>query len=276
MPKTVSDAVREVCLSFPQSEEFLSHGKPNFRVRRGKVYAIYAVNHHGDGRVALWLKAAPGAQDHHVKASPNHFFVPPYVGPSGWLGVRLDRKLSWKRIAALVREAYEQVAPARLVTQIGKTLDIEPPRKAVPDEQFDPMTSARAQRLLAGVRKICGAWPEAREARQFGVPVWRAGKRTFVWAYADEAGLKLSFWVGVERQGLMCADRRFTIPRFLGHNGWIALDVAGRCDWDEVRALALDSYRHFALKRMLRALEDSSARVRAAADAHWGESVRFA
>jgi predicted DNA-binding protein (MmcQ/YjbR family) len=106
------ETVRTACLWLPESEEFVSHGSPNFRVR-GRTSATYVVNHHGDGRVALWLPAAPGAQEHHVRGDPDHFFVPPYVGPRGWVGVRLDRKLKWTRIAALVREAYEHVAPDR-------------------------------------------------------------------------------------------------------------------------------------------------------------------
>ena len=97
-------AVREVCLWLPDAEEFVSHGSPNFRVR-GKTFATYAVNHHGDGRVALWLNALPGAQELHVRADSTHFFIPPYVGPRGWLGVSLDRGIAWKRVAALVREA---------------------------------------------------------------------------------------------------------------------------------------------------------------------------
>ena len=52
MTKDISQAVREVCLSFPETEEFVSHGSPNFRVRKGKIFATYVVNHHGDGRIA--------------------------------------------------------------------------------------------------------------------------------------------------------------------------------------------------------------------------------
>ena len=48
-------AVRELCLAFPQAEEFESHGSPNFRARKGKVFAVWALNHHGDGHVGLWL-----------------------------------------------------------------------------------------------------------------------------------------------------------------------------------------------------------------------------
>ena len=98
MPRDISQAVRDACLWLPEAEEFVSHGSPNFRVR-GKTFATYAVNHHGDGRVALWLNAPAGAQELHVEAEPRHFFVPPYVGPRGWLGVILDRGIDWHRIA---------------------------------------------------------------------------------------------------------------------------------------------------------------------------------
>ena len=69
MTKDISQAVREVCLSFPETEEFVSHGSPNFRVRKGKIFATYVVNHHGDGRIALWLNAPDGAQAHYVAPS---------------------------------------------------------------------------------------------------------------------------------------------------------------------------------------------------------------
>ena len=59
------------------------------------------------------------------------------------------------------------------------------------------------------------------------------------------------FWVGVDNQGLLTADARYSIPPYMGHNGWISLDVSAGCDWAEVKTLTLQSYRHFALKRML-------------------------
>src|SRR5262245_50600151 len=98
MAKDINAAVREVCLSFPEAEEYMSRGSPNYRVR-GKTFAIYVVNHHGDGRIALWLNVPTGAQGLYTKEEPKHFFVPPYVGPSGWLGVQLDNGISWKRVA---------------------------------------------------------------------------------------------------------------------------------------------------------------------------------
>ena len=78
MARDIHEAIREACLWLPESEEFLSHGSPNFRVR-GKTFATYSVNHHGDGRIALWLNAPPGSQELHVSAEPKFFFVPAYA-----------------------------------------------------------------------------------------------------------------------------------------------------------------------------------------------------
>lgn len=253
MARDISAAVREICLSFPEAEEAGSHGFPNFRVR-GKTFAMYVVNHHGDGRIALWLRSPPGAQEVHVRGEPKRFFVPPYVGPRGWLGVQLDKGLSWKRIAVLVREAYEYVAPPKLAASIGKTIEIRPPTVKPSVAEIDPMRSRRAQAVLARMRKLCLSWPETSEGLQFGKPIWRAGSKGFALAYHNAGRLKLAFWVGVDRQALLTADKRFTLPKYIGHNGWIELDVHESCDWDEVRGLAFDSYRHFALKRMLSAL----------------------
>src|ERR1700743_3829888 len=224
MARDISKVVREVCLSFPESEEVLSHGSPNFRVR-GKTFATYVINHHGDGRVALWLNAPPGAQELHVEAEPRHFFVPPYVGPRGWLGVILDRGIDWHRIAGLVREGYEKVAPRDLRVQIGKTPTIKPPAKALSASQIDPFKSARALAVLVKLRKICLSYPETSEGSQFGHPVWMAGKKTFAMARYTGTRLTLCFWVGVDQQGLLTADPRYQIPAYFGHNGWMALDV---------------------------------------------------
>jgi predicted DNA-binding protein (MmcQ/YjbR family) len=249
----VDRAVRDACLWLPEAEEFISHGAPNFRVR-GKTFAMFAVNHHGDGRVALWLNAPPGSQEQHVRAEPAHFFVPPYVGPRGWLGVVLDRGIAWKRVAALVREAYEKAAPSELRARVGVTPALKGPAKPLSASQIDPMKSPRGVAVLNRLRKICLRLPESREERQFGHPVWQAGKKTFALARHDGRRITLCFWVGVERQGLLTTDPRYQIPPYMGHNGWIALDVTADCDWEEVEALTLQSYRHFALKRMLRLL----------------------
>ena len=80
MPKherTITDTVRDIMAALPEVEEFVSHGSPTFRVRGGKVFATYTINHHGDGRVALNLMAPRGAQAAFVKMRPAVYFVPP-------------------------------------------------------------------------------------------------------------------------------------------------------------------------------------------------------
>jgi len=70
----------------------------------------------------------------------------------------------------------------------------------------------------------------------------------------DGERLTVCFWVGADRQNLLTADARFQIPPYIGHNGWISLDVSRHGDRNEIEALARQSYRHFALKRMLKQL----------------------
>lgn len=255
MPRDVLTVVREICLSLPQAEEFLSHATPNFRVR-GRSFATYVINHHGDGRIALWLRAPPGAQALYTQAEPTHFFIPPYVGPSGWLGVHLNQGIKWQRVAELTREAYEQVAPKALVAEIGPAAQIKPPTIAPTAADVDPLKSKRGQILIKGMRKVCLALPEVSEDTQFGNPVWRAGKRVFAMLYHADKKLIASFWVGVDQQSIYTMDERFFVPPYMGHNGWIAIDVTRTSNWQEIGALASASYRHFALKRMLNALHE--------------------
>lgn len=255
--KDISQAVREVCLWFPETEEVVAHGSPDFRVR-GKTFASYVINHHGDGRIALWLNSPSGVQDHYVKQEPKHYFVPPYVGPRGWLGVNLDKGISWKVVARLVREAYEKVAPASLVRSLGKTIEIVPPTATLKAEEIDPLKSKRAQAVLKELRAICLSLPETSQDTQFGHPVWRVGKKVFAQAYCYRADrkLKLAFWVGVDQQALLTRDEQFSIPAYIGHNGWIAVDVSKEANWKEIRSLALFSYRHFAPAKVLKALDE--------------------
>ena len=103
--------IRQICLSFPDATEKIAWGEPTFRVR-DKLFAMFTNNHHGDGRIALWLKAEPGVQEIVVGAAPERFFVPPYVGHKGWLGLRVDGKVDWDEVASFVEDAYKLTAPA--------------------------------------------------------------------------------------------------------------------------------------------------------------------
>jgi len=107
--------IRKVCLSFPETSERPSHGSPAFFIRGKRAFVMYMNNHHGDGRLALWCAAQPEMQRMLVSSSSKHYHVPPYVGHLGWIGVRLDRRLSWGKITAAIEDAYLTVAPKKLI-----------------------------------------------------------------------------------------------------------------------------------------------------------------
>jgi hypothetical protein len=99
------ERLRVIALALPGASEKLSHGEPAFFVR-GKLFAMIDNDHHGSGHVAVWCNAPPGAQESLVAADPKHFFVPPYVGTKGRLGIRLSSGLAWPVIADLVAQAH--------------------------------------------------------------------------------------------------------------------------------------------------------------------------
>ncbi|MEX0851313.1 MAG: MmcQ/YjbR family DNA-binding protein [Gaiellaceae bacterium] len=107
--------LREICLAFPETSERLSHGAPTFFVREKRAFLMVLTDHHGDGRFAIWCAAQDGVQGMLVKADAERFFVPPYVGHRGWLGVRLDRGLDWDELTGIAEDAYAEVAPTKLV-----------------------------------------------------------------------------------------------------------------------------------------------------------------
>lgn len=97
--------VRATCLALPNTSERRSHGAPTFFVGK-RAFVTFHDDHHGDGRLAIWCAAPDGEQQALVDADPEVYFVPPYVGKRGWLGVRLDRRLSKPEIAGIVENAY--------------------------------------------------------------------------------------------------------------------------------------------------------------------------
>ena len=111
----ILDRIRGLCLALPETSERPSHGAPTFFVRDKRAFLMVLTDHHGDGRFALWCAAPDGLQRTLVEADPERFFVPPYVGNRGWLGVRLDRGLHWDELAGIVEDAYAEVAPRKLV-----------------------------------------------------------------------------------------------------------------------------------------------------------------
>jgi predicted DNA-binding protein (MmcQ/YjbR family) len=108
-----SDAIvkiRALCMALPEAQErpFGGHTAPSFRVRDKLFVTTYE-----DGS-AMTLKGAPGVQQALVGADPARFFIPPYVGHRGWIGLRLDVEQDWDEIAELIEDSYRMTAPKRL------------------------------------------------------------------------------------------------------------------------------------------------------------------
>lgn len=114
------ERLRWICLALPETTERQSHGEPTWFVRDKKTFVTYA-NHHHDDRLAFWCAAPEGFQRMLVEAAPRRFFVPPYVGTRGWVGIRLDVEPDWDEIERMVEAAYRMVAPRRLVTELDAT-----------------------------------------------------------------------------------------------------------------------------------------------------------
>lgn len=119
MPPRPITRLRKLCLALPEAHEVKAWGEPTFRVR-SKMFAMYAdaANHHGGGRPAVWLKSSRSDQARMVRADSGRFFVPPYVGPSGWVGVWLDQGVDWDDVGEFLTDAYRLVAPKRLLDQL--------------------------------------------------------------------------------------------------------------------------------------------------------------
>ncbi len=254
---TVADVVREICLGMPETEETLGHGMPNFKVA-GKTFATYSVNHHGDGKVALLLNISNDMQKTLVDSAPDHFYVPPYSGPKGWVGIELNcfndkQGIKWQRVADLACDAYRRTAPASLADSV-KPVRVKPPTVPMKPEETDPYLSGANQAILKQMDDICLKLPEVQRDLQFGAPCYKAGKKTFATLHQHEGQTELQIWVGADRQvSLTSLDQRYRVPPYVGHNGWIGFSLKGKPSWKEVQVLLVESYRHFALKRMLKA-----------------------
>jgi hypothetical protein len=110
--------VRTICTALPEVEERPSHGAPTFFYRGKKTFVMFHDDHHGDGRLAIWCHAPEGIQHLLVTEEPERFFVPPYVGHRGWVGVRLDVDVDWDEIAGIVRDAYLMVVPPKVAAAL--------------------------------------------------------------------------------------------------------------------------------------------------------------
>jgi predicted DNA-binding protein (MmcQ/YjbR family) len=107
--------LRPICLALPEAQERETWGEATFRVRE-KIFCMHIADR---AEPALWCKAPPGSQAILVGADPERFFVPPYVGHKGWVGMRLDKRVDWREVALVVTRSYRLTAPKRLARRVA-------------------------------------------------------------------------------------------------------------------------------------------------------------
>lgn len=114
--------LEKICLALPEAtgERMADHHA--FKVK-GKTFVWQLNDHHGDGRVAIVCKVAPGVATTLVTAVRGdgaRYFIPPYLGPKGWVGMRLEGAVPWNDVAMLVNDSYRLIAPKRLVASLDE------------------------------------------------------------------------------------------------------------------------------------------------------------
>jgi hypothetical protein len=124
------ERLRGLIARWPETTVKLSHGAPTWWGGK-KTFACYHDGAYDQGRPAVWIKAAPGAQEALIDADPDRFYRPKYVGPSGWVGLRLDGDVDWSLVETLLLDGYRSVAPEKALEAlvVGVTSDERKPRK---------------------------------------------------------------------------------------------------------------------------------------------------
>ena len=112
------DKVSKICLSLPHATRELKGSHAAFRAG-GKIFAYYLHDHHGDGIESICCKVPPGENTALVTAQPERFYLPAYIGPRGWVALRLDRgKIGWEEAGELLRHSYRSTVPKRMAAQV--------------------------------------------------------------------------------------------------------------------------------------------------------------
>src|SRR4051794_31894647 len=110
---TPLERLTAICLAHPGATREMKNGHAAFLVRK-RTFAWFLNNHHGDGMVSVACKALPGENAALAAAHPERFYMPPYVGSKGWVGLRLDtRRVEWEEVADLVTVSYRQITGKR-------------------------------------------------------------------------------------------------------------------------------------------------------------------
>jgi hypothetical protein len=120
-PQADLERLRAICMAQPHAAEKISHGSNAFFIEKGKVFAYFTHNHHNDDRTAVMVKTSGlDEQAMLIEADPDIFYRPPYIGHSGWIGIRTDQPhTDWGHIADRIETSWRLVAPRKLLEGRG-------------------------------------------------------------------------------------------------------------------------------------------------------------
>lgn len=239
--------LREICFALPGVEEKRSHGAPSFFVRR-KMFASFADDHHGDERIAAWCKATFERQAELVDQDPARYFVPPYVGVKGWVGVDIHPdRADWAELAIIIEEGWDAVAP-----KSARRDPILPPPPAEPLARTDPELAAQA---FARLEAIAAALPGAECQRSGHHATFRVRKKPFAYFLDNHHGdgavaVSVRAPDGENEALVAAAPDAFFIPPYTGKRGWVAMRLdRPEVDWDEVADRVARSHARVAPSR---------------------------
>ena len=258
------ERVRQICLGFPAAEEKLSHGAPAFHVR-GRQFLTFVDDHHGDGRIAVWVKSTLEEQRRLVADNPTRFYVPPYVGVAGWVGVHVDEKnADWIELSILVEEAWRAIAPPKVLR--GEV----PPAKAIAPAPVRVQTDGTiARAALERLSTICTSLPGVEVEKEGRHATFRVKKKVFVYFLDNHHGDgKVGACMRGDRRANAAAikadPKRYFMPAYVGPRGYLGVRLnLARVDWKDVTERVRSAFLSVAPKALASAVREPPKRARA-------------
>lgn len=238
-PDEALTRLRTLCFGFPAVEEKASHGSPSFFVR-GKQFASFTMGY-GRGPSA-WVKCDLESQARIVGDEPERYFVPPYVGVKGWVGVVLGPETDWERLGVLLEGGWDAVAP-----KTARDAPVLPPPKNSPRLMTTDKKLAEAviSKIETMCRELVGEPGEISKPGDLEVERHSAGATMRAFGkplcyvndnHHNDGILSVSVRCALEEaEALAAKEARFYVPPYIGKRGWLAIRVdLGPVDWAEV------------------------------------------
>ncbi|WP_336787622.1 MmcQ/YjbR family DNA-binding protein [Paenibacillus sp. MMO-177] len=125
------------------------------------------------------------------------------------------------------------------------------------------MKTELGKAMLERVRGICSALPEVDQIVDgFGHDVMKVRGKTFIMMGEghNSALPSLSIKATKEQQYLLLEQGGYVKTPYIGHHGWVSVDMEAGPNWDELAILIQEAYLLAAPKRLVKQVLESVAR----------------